>query len=135
MTLNQRVTKNVTVMYVTKLYKQQSGVATKLDDIQLFSRLKKLPKWKTLEDVGIINDRHLITVKFVTDSVAAPKCACGMLLQKMISAKCYEGGGVFCDLCMKRVESDEYVYHCTAKKTSAHSSGYDVCKKCSTNTF
>eukprot|EP01084_Bolivina_argentea_P055271 101338_1 len=62
--LNELVTKSVTVRYVKELYKEQSDISATLDDIMFYSHLKLLPQWKTLEQVNIVDEKHLITIKF-----------------------------------------------------------------------
>ncbi len=43
------------------MYKKQSGVHATSDEIKFYT------KNKTLEQCGIVDDRHLISVKFETD--------------------------------------------------------------------
>eukprot|EP01084_Bolivina_argentea_P143497 251956_1 len=63
-TLNQMVTKNIRVREVTQMYKKQSGVPASIDDIHFYCHRKLLPQWKTLAQVNIVDEKHLITVKF-----------------------------------------------------------------------
>eukprot|EP01084_Bolivina_argentea_P233600 393412_1 len=66
-TLHEKVTKKTTIQNVKRLYKEQSGVSAGLRDIHFYAKMKSLVKWKTLEQCGIVDDKHLITVKFETD--------------------------------------------------------------------
>ncbi len=96
---------------------------------------------ETLEQAGIVDERHLITVKFGADSAdrttnsksikSECKCVCGRYLQKMRASNCYGGSGVLCNKCYVGIKSYDFVYHCTAQKIAAHTSGYDICDKCS----
>eukprot|EP01084_Bolivina_argentea_P315660 546926_1 len=62
----QKVNANTSVRRVKELYKAESGVGTNIDDIYLISKAKVLPGagHATLGQCGIVNERHLITVKF-----------------------------------------------------------------------
>eukprot|EP01084_Bolivina_argentea_P247388 413882_1 len=140
-TLNQMVLKTVRVRHIKKLYKQQSGVSAQLEDIHFYCKRKLLEEWKTLEQVGIVDERHLITVKFAADSAdktsssksirSEHKCICGRYLQKMKASSCYGGSSVLCNKCYVGIKTYDFVYHCTAKKIAAHKDGYDLCENCS----
>eukprot|EP01084_Bolivina_argentea_P297587 512700_1 len=65
--LDETLTKDATIQYVKVLYKIQSGVVADIDDIQFYYQMKLLPSNKTLEEVNIVDAKHLISVKFKTD--------------------------------------------------------------------
>eukprot|EP00483_Globobulimina_turgida_P002334 UN02336 len=69
--IKKKATRNTKVSTVARLYKNESGVSTAIEDIVLIARTKILPHNDKLGEiqfqngvVGIIDDKHLITVKF-----------------------------------------------------------------------
>ena len=68
MVLNEKVTKYDTIEYVKILYKSQSGIDVNIQDIHFEYKTQVLTGEYTLEEVGIINNQHLISVKFETSS-------------------------------------------------------------------
>eukprot|EP01084_Bolivina_argentea_P210628 358436_1 len=67
MVLNQPVSVNHNVKYIKALYKVQSGVHANMEDICFYYKKELLSPHKTLLQVGIVNDQHLISVKFKID--------------------------------------------------------------------
>eukprot|EP01084_Bolivina_argentea_P254798 428430_1 len=65
--LRQNVTHNQTVRYIKQIYRDQLSVTTPIEDIHFYYKKKLLSPEKTLKQVGIVNDQHLITVKFSAD--------------------------------------------------------------------
>eukprot|EP01084_Bolivina_argentea_P297093 511760_1 len=63
-TLNEKVTKKTKVSYIKKLFKQQTRVNANINDIHFYSKQKTMESNKTLEQCNIVDDRHLISVKF-----------------------------------------------------------------------
>eukprot|EP00483_Globobulimina_turgida_P006685 UN06695 len=70
MSLDEMVCRKVRVRHVAELYKRQSAVSAALDDIHLYAHMKLLPQWKTLEQVNIVDAKHLITVKFAVNGAS-----------------------------------------------------------------
>jgi len=69
MVLEQKVTKVDTIELVKMLYKSQSGIDVDIQDIHFeYNTNVLLTGENTLEEVGIINSQHMITVKFETSS-------------------------------------------------------------------
>eukprot|EP01084_Bolivina_argentea_P100296 180118_1 len=64
--LDELVRKTDKVEKIKILYQSQSGTFANIEEIHLYSKGKLLPPEDTLEKVGIIDDRNLITVKFDT---------------------------------------------------------------------
>eukprot|EP00483_Globobulimina_turgida_P010527 UN10548 len=73
LTLNQKVSKQCKIYEIKQMYKQQSnmdeikGVHANMDDIQFYKQNKLLYNNTTLQRCGIVDDKHLITVKFEAD--------------------------------------------------------------------
>eukprot|EP01084_Bolivina_argentea_P297095 511763_1 len=67
MVLNEKVTGDEPIQLVKQMYKKQLGIHTNINDIHFYSKLKLLPPNKTLKNVNIVDERHLITVKFGVD--------------------------------------------------------------------
>eukprot|EP01084_Bolivina_argentea_P138273 243460_1 len=65
--LNEMVTKDFTIQRIKQLYKLESGVNAKLDEIQFYSKGKLLSPNNTLSQIGIIDEKHLISIKFAAD--------------------------------------------------------------------
>eukprot|EP01083_Nonionella_stella_P161283 528044_1 len=63
MILNEKVTKCCKVQDLKVIYKKQSGVTVKIEDIQFYYKKKLLAPNSCLEEVGIENDDHLISVR------------------------------------------------------------------------
>ena len=59
-------------------------------------------------------------------------CPCGAHLIRMREDVCYESYPyVLCDICDRRVEGKQYIYHCPNKKNQEHHpDGYDICEGC-----
>eukprot|EP01084_Bolivina_argentea_P183680 316918_1 len=67
LTLNKQVTKHYTIQQIKRMYKKQSGVYAKVNDIKFYKKNDLLRSNRTLEQCGIVDDKHLITVKFDAD--------------------------------------------------------------------
>eukprot|EP01084_Bolivina_argentea_P175212 303468_1 len=65
--LKQKVTKDKRVKYVKQLYKEQLSIDAPIDHINFYNKKMLLLSDKTLEQVGIVDEKHLITVKFDAD--------------------------------------------------------------------
>eukprot|EP01084_Bolivina_argentea_P285780 490135_1 len=60
----EKVKKDTKISRICEIYKNESGVITKIDDIVLYAKSICMAHEKTLGYYNITNDHHLINVKF-----------------------------------------------------------------------
>eukprot|EP01084_Bolivina_argentea_P190261 327011_1 len=63
--LRQQVTKKTKVWYIKQLYKEQTEVKADINHIHFYCRLKEMNDNRTLEALGITDERHVISVQFM----------------------------------------------------------------------
>eukprot|EP01083_Nonionella_stella_P210250 761333_1 len=62
--LNKMVSKDTKVSDIKRLYKLETGVKAPINDIYFYCRLKEMCNNQRLEDINIVDERHIISVKF-----------------------------------------------------------------------
>eukprot|EP01084_Bolivina_argentea_P089591 161628_1 len=65
--LEEQVTKDDSIQYIKTLYKIQCGIAANIEDIHMYYKRQLLLPESTLGQNNILNEKHLITVKFAVD--------------------------------------------------------------------